>query len=95
MRINLSFGGGPHRHNNRNRHYNSHRRSYGPRVSVTLGPIGSAIVSFIMMAILAFVTFMFATGGAFIGAVISGIMLLIFIFVFINNIKAIRNGRIE
>ena len=98
MRIKISFGGGP-RHN-RNRHYGPHRNrhSHGRNVAlgyITLGPIGSAIVSFIAMLFLAFITFIFAISGVVIVAVVTGIMLIIFGFVFVSNIKAIRNGRDE
>jgi len=91
MRINFSFGGGPRRYDNRNRHYGRH--THGVGVSVSLGPVGSAVVSFIAILFLSFITFIFAASGVVIGAAISGVMDLIFIFVFINNIKKIRNGR--
>ena len=89
MKIWLSFGGGPRNdRDRRNRNRNRNRR-YDPSVNVSLGPVGSAIVS--VFIILMGVFTLFIGMNSIIMILIGVFLIVIGVVVFRSNVKGKNN----
>ena len=92
MRFSLSFGGVPHRDRNpRHYRYHRHHQHLCSGITITLGPLGSAIVGLVFAIIGIFVALISLWNPILL--IVSVFFVVVGIICFVSNIKRIRNKK--